>query len=86
MSDCLLVVSDSITKTFQAIQNNRARVHIVSIPRESGCTALVEFITESCDIYKVKDDGKRLKVVVTGVGANQWRDELNEEFGSMNLE
>ena len=71
----------------QVIRDGRARIYLVSIPRESGAKALCDLIKESCDVSKVKDGEEKVKVTVTGVGANAWKRELNDELESpLNLE
>ena len=53
----------------------------------SGAKALCDLIKESCDVPKVKDGQEKVKVTVTGVGANVWKRELNDELETpLNLE
>ena len=71
----------------RAIRDGRARVHLVSIPRESGAKVLCDLIKESCDVTKVKDGEEKVRVTVTGIGTNLWRKELNDQLEApLNLE
>ena len=62
-------------------------MYLVSVPRESGAKVLCDLIKESCDVTKVKDGEKKVKVTVTGAGANLWSKELKDQLETpLNLE
>ena len=64
----------------QAIQNGHARIQLVSIAREVGPKALAEFIKESCDLSKVNATDEAMKVIVSGIGTNFWKKDLETEL------
>ena len=61
---------------FQAIKDGLARVYLFHIPRESGCQPLADIINEKCDVIRPSDPKEKVKVAVTGIGANLFKDEL----------
>ena len=61
---------------FQAIKDGRARVYLFHIPQESGCKQLADIINEKCDVTRPTDPKEKVKVAVTGIGANLFKDEL----------
>ena len=61
---------------YQAIKDGLARVYLFHIPRESGCKPLADIINEKCDLTRPSDPKQKVKVPVTGIGANLFKDEL----------
>ena len=68
---------------FQAIKDGLGRVYLFQIPRESGCKPVADIINQKCDVTRPSNPKDKVKVPVTGVGANlfqaEWEQELNVE-------
>ena len=52
------------------------------IPRESGCKPVTDVINEKCDVIRPYDPKEKVKVAVTGVGANLFKDELEKQLNA----
>ena len=62
------------------MQKGLARVYLFQIPRESGCKPVTDILKEKCDVTRPCDPNQRVKVTVTGVGANLFKDELEAQL------
>ena len=76
--------NESFFFAFQAIKDGLARVYLFQMPRESGCKHVTDVINEKCDVIRPSDPKEKVKVPVTGVGANllqaEWEKQLNVEW------
>ena len=63
-------------KFLQAIKDGLARVYLFHIPRESGCEPVTDIIKEKCDVTRPSDPDEKVKVSVTGIGANLFKDKF----------
>ena len=52
------------------------------IPRESGCKPVTDVINKKCDVIRPSDPKEKVKVAVTGVGANLFKDELEKQLNA----
>ena len=58
-----------------------ARVYLFHIPRHSGCKPVTDVINTKCDITRPFSKEK-VKVAVTGIGANLFKDELEKQLNA----
>ena len=67
---------------FQTVRDGLARVYLFQIPRESGCKPVTNIINEKCDVTRPSDPMEKVKVIVTGIGANLFKDELEQQLNA----
>ena len=67
---------------FQAVRDGLARVYLFQIPRESGCKPVTDIINQKCDVIRPSDPKEKVKVALTGVGANLFKDELEKQLNA----
>ena len=65
---------------FQAVKDGLARVYLFQAPREAGCKPVTDILIDKCDITRPSDHKEKLKVTVTGVGANLFKEELEAQL------
>ena len=69
---------DAFIFMFKAIKKGLARVYSFKIPRESGCKPVTDIINEKCDLIRPSDPKDKVKIPVTGVGANLFQTQLEK--------
>ena len=62
----------------QAVKDGLARVYLFKIPRELGVKPVTDIINEKCDVMRPSDPKEKIKVAVTGIGANLFKEELEK--------
>ena len=62
------------------MKDGLARVHLFQVSREAGCKPVTDILRDKCDVTRPSDPKERVKVTVTGVGANLFKDELEEQL------
>ena len=67
---------------FQAVKDGLARVYLFQMPRESGCKPVTDIINRECDVIRPSDPKEKVKVALTGVGANLFKDELEKQLNA----
>ena len=65
---------------FQAVKDGLARVYLFQTPREAGRRPVTDILIDKCDVTRPSDPKQKLKVTVTGVGANLFREELEAQL------
>ena len=64
----------------QAMKDGLARVSLFQIPRETGCKPVTDILIDKCDVTRPSDPKQKLRVTVTGVGANLYKEELEAQL------
>ena len=65
---------------FQAVRDGLARVYMFKTSREFGCEPIKDIIKEKCDVIRPSDPEEKVKITVTGVGSNFYKDDLEKEL------
>ena len=59
-----------------------ARLYLFQIPRESGCKPVTDIINKICDVIRPSDPKEKVKIPVTGVGANLFQTQLEKRLNA----
>ena len=70
----------NLLNVFQAVKDGLARVYLFQTSREAGCKPFTDILREKCDVSRPSDPKEKVRVTVTGVGANLFKDELEAQL------